>query len=85
MDGASNGLGKLIPRSITSKRRRTKASSIASSNEDGASPRGGRSLASQGTTESDRTSNRDSFRNDDDNDNDRENHDVVSYDSDPES
>lgn len=50
MDGTThNGLGKLLPRSLTAKRRRNKTSSLAetvSSTEDAASLRA-RSIASQ--------------------------------------
>lgn len=83
MDGNSNGLGKLLPRSLTAKRRRNKTSSIAettSSNDDAASSQGAAgSIASQGTGEGDRLSNHDSARDDEDNP------DLIAYDSDAES
>jgi hypothetical protein len=80
MDSSSNGLGKLIPKSLGTKRRRTKASSIGSNDqEDGASSGRGRSIASQGTGESDGTSNHDSLREN------NEGNELVSYGSDPES
>ena len=80
MDGSSNGLAKLLPRSIAAKRRRNRASSVAdtvSSNDDVASR--GKSITSHGTNESDRVSNKGSAREED------ENNDLVSYDSDVES
>jgi hypothetical protein len=88
MDGSSNGLGKLIPKALVTKRRRNRASSItdtASSLEDSASR--SRSISSQqGTIESDQdaTSNRD-----DDGHRDNKNVDAVNgresaEDSDPE-
>ncbi|KAK5660529.1 hypothetical protein OQA88_13078 [Cercophora sp. LCS_1] len=82
MDGNSNGLGKLLPRSLTGKRRRNKTSSIAettSSNDDATSSQRAGSVASQGTGEGDKLSNHDSARDDD------ENPDLVPYDSDLES
>ncbi|KAK3353568.1 hypothetical protein B0T25DRAFT_454740 [Lasiosphaeria hispida] len=89
MDANSNGLGKLLPRSIAAKRRRTKASSIAetvSSNDDAAS----RSLASQGSAGSDGVPSlhndlRDGDAHDNTNGNDASSDLLASYDSDPES